>query len=337
MSVDDAMARAARTLGGEVSGLPRVLNRNPWGGVTAAVRIGGRELVLKTSVLPELGHSGRLAELLARVAPGLVPELVAWAAEGDRVYTLFERLAGRSVVEVDRLEPTVEMARTLALVQAAFAELPSDELVGLPRVAVREVPAMLDGLLADVEERFWGWWREDGDDTRFGVPADLAARMRGWAPRLAEWADELAAGRIPVSIDHVDFLPHNAVVQADGRVLVYDWEQAVLGCPLFSLDVLLLYAQQIGRGGKWVVEPERDTPETRAVRGAYLEALPWGTPDERERAFDLAMCLAPLRYAWAEQRMAIRHGDERAWSEDMAWWLTKALDRWEHLSATSAG
>jgi hypothetical protein len=112
---------------------------------------------------------------------------------------------------------------------------------------------------------------------------------------------------------------------------VYDWEQAVLGCPLWSLDVLLLYAQQIGRGEKWVVQPERDTPETRAVRSAYLAELPWGTRAERERAFDLAMCLAPIRYAWSEQRLVRRHGDERKWSEDMAWWLTKALGRWERL------
>ena len=51
--IDEAVAWATRVVGGELAGPPEVLNRNPWGGVTAAVRIGGRELVLKTSV-PEL-------------------------------------------------------------------------------------------------------------------------------------------------------------------------------------------------------------------------------------------------------------------------------------------
>jgi thiamine kinase-like enzyme len=160
-------------------------------------------------------------------------------------------------------------------------------------------------------------------------------RMRGWTPRLVAWADELGASSIPISVDHVDFLPHNAVVQADGSVLVYDWEQAVVGCPLFSLDVLFLYAQQISRGDDWLVEPERETPETHAVRRAYLEALPWGSPADRARAFDLAMCLSPIRYAWIEQRMAIRHGNERQWSNNMAWWLTRALARWERLRGDS--
>jgi hypothetical protein len=335
--LDDALDWAVRTVGERLDGPAEVLNRNPWGGVTAAVRLGGRELVVKASVLPELRHSGRLAELLWRVAPESVPELVAWSDESDRAYTLFARFAGRSVVEVDRLEPTLEMARALARVQAAFAELPPPALAGLPRVDPRDVPAALDGLLADVDDRFWGWWREDGHDARFGVPPDIVPRMRGWAPRLAAWADELASGPVPASVDHVDFLPHNAVLKADGRVLVYDWEQAVVGCPLFSLDVLFLYAQQIGRGDDWLVEPERDTAETRAVRRAYLDALPWGTPAERERAFDLAMCLSPLRYARTEQAMAARHGQERGWSNDMAWWLTRALNRWERLPATSSG
>jgi hypothetical protein len=47
-----------------------------------------------------------------------VPDLVAWAAEGDRVYTLFGRFAGRSVVEVDRLASA--MLPVLATVLAAF-------------------------------------------------------------------------------------------------------------------------------------------------------------------------------------------------------------------------
>lgn len=39
------------------------------------------------------------------------------------------------------------------------------------------------------------------------------------------------------------------------------------------------------------------SPSQIAVRCAYLEELPWGTPAARERGFDVAMCLSPVQRA----------------------------------------
>lgn len=67
--------------------------------------------------------------------------------------------------------------------------------------------------------------------------------MASFLSQLRLWAAELRISGLPYSLDHVDFLPHNAVVQENGRVLIYDWEQAVLSVPFFSLDILLAFAQ----------------------------------------------------------------------------------------------
>ena len=70
------------------------------------------------------------------------------------------------------------------------------------------------------------------------------------------------------------------MVQQDGTVILLDWEEATVGCPLSSLERLLGVAREHGN-----VEP---------VCEAYLETLPWGDRGDLERA----MRLAPLKLAW---------------------------------------
>jgi len=85
----------------------------------------------------------------------------------------------------------------------------------------------------------------------------------------------------PDSIDHVDLHRDNSVVNANGSVMIFDWEESVLGCPFFSIDRLLWDAEEFG------IENE--------VLQTYLETIPWQTIKERRRAFDLARCLSPVQ------------------------------------------
>jgi hypothetical protein len=343
-------AEARAWIAGAVPGRPRVAgplvvyNRNPWG-MTAGFALRhadadadaeAEEVVFKVCCLAEFAASGRLGAVLTRHCAGRVPHLSAWAPRGAQTLTLFRPFAGRSVRALDALAPTLAMARAFAAIQATVAALPPAERAAFPRLPLAAVPGLLDGLLADIADRYLAWWRADDRAlmAKYAIPEDIGARLAAFRPRLRAWAAELAGGGWPESVDHVDLLPHNAVVQPDGRVLIYDWEQATVGCPFLSVDVLLLYAQQIGRGGDgYAIEPERATPATRAVRAAYLSALPWGRRAARERAFDLALCLAPLRYADSEGRLARRCGQERALAESQAWWAMRALRRWEAMGA----
>ncbi len=300
-----------------------------------ASRPGAADVIFKTNHLPQFRSSARLAAALSRHCPGDVPHILAWRELLGRADTLFRPFSGEEVTAKGSLQALCEMARTLARVQARVAALPAHEIAGLPRLPLETVPGLLDKLIADIETRYWT--RFEADDgalmTRFALPEDLLARLRRFRPKLDEWAAELAAGGWPESVDHVDFLPHNAVALPDGHVSLYDWEQAVISCPFFSLDVLLAFAQDYALNFAEGLEilAERDTEGTAALRSAYLDALPWKTRAAQERAFDLALCLSPIRYAWAEGQLATQAGQEDWWAEDMAWWIMRALRRWERM------
>ena len=340
VELPEALRWASASLDGqpEVGEPIQILGQNNWGftaRLTVRTPCQEQAVVFKTSRLPPLRASPPVCAVLSRHCPGDVPHLLAWRAQRDRVDRLFHVFHGEQVATTGSLGALQEMARTLARVQTRVAVLPPPETAGLPRLPLSDVPALLDSLMSDIHERYLDRFAADDGSLirRFGIPEDLLARLAYFRPRLDEWAEELQASGWPESLDHVDFLPHNAVVQENGRALVYDWEQAAMGCPFFSLDILLAFAQDYRESFATGLElhAERDTEGASAVRRAYLAALPWKTPEERERAFALAMCLSPVRYAWAEGLNASKFGQEEWWAEDMAWWIMRALQRWERL------
>ena len=320
-----------------VEGPIRLYGGKEWG-VTARFHThtgtGVQAVVFKSCFLPRF-RPGPLFELLSRCCPGRVPELLAWREQEGRTDALFRPFVGRTVLETGKLEPLLEMARSLAQIQAQVTAAPPAWRSGLPHLPLAAIPPLLDSMIADIQSTYAPFWEADHSALirRFEVPDDLIPQLRRFRPRLDEWVQELQAGGWPESLDHVDFLPHNAVVQEGGAVLIYDWEQAVLTCPFFSLDILLAFAQDypLNFPDGLEIRPERETDGLRALRSAYLQALPWGTPEARERAFDLALCLSPIRYAYIEGVMAAELGQQEAWAEDMAFWSTRALRRWQRL------
>jgi len=90
------------------------------------------------------------------------------------------------------------------------------------------------------------------------------------------------------SLDHPDVNPTNVVATSDGSYHIIDWEEAAVGCPLFSLDRVL---DSIPSGD--------DALETD-VRDAYLEAL--GACDRS--MLRVAAVLVPLRRALEARQFA---------------------------------
>lgn len=321
----------------EVEGPTQLYGTKGWG-VTARFETRSCDqsrYVIYKSCNSSLFSPGPLYASLSRCCPGLVPELLAWRQVNYRADALFRPFMGRTVAEMGELQPLLEMARSLAQIQARVASQPAETLDDLPRFPLNKVPLLLDRIIEDIQRKFWPLWEQENCALlkRFDVPKDLIPQLLYFSPKLWDWVAELEAGGWPESVDHVDFLPHNALVQKDGPVLIYDWEQAVLGCPFFSLDVLLAFAQDYEQNFAEGLEirSERETESTQALRRAYVEALPWGTLAERERAFDVAMCLSPIRYAYAEGVLARKLRQEEVWAEDMAWWITRALCRWQRM------
>ena len=145
------------------------------------------------------------------------------------------------------------------------------------------------------------------------------------------WCSELEVGCWPDSICHGDLHGSNAVIQQDGSVLIYDWEDAYISCPMLILDRLFLEA--------WVFDTSADsgpwgyyagTQGQEKVLVAYIDTLAGHTRAERERACQLALCLAVVKELNAEQLAAEVMGLQDGNAE----WTAQLVNRlFEHRKA----
>jgi hypothetical protein len=229
-----------------------ILRTKQWG-VTA--RFGS--VVFKASFTPLFPQVIDVHTLLEKIVPEGAPRLIASEMVDGQLWTLFEHIQGATAEEVGTPGALEATTRELARVQAAVAKL---DLTRLPVFDVRRVPGIL--------------FEDDLSDQ----PVELVQWLRNAQPSLQLDADALAD--IPLSLDHPDVNGSNAIILNDGRSILLDWEEATVGCPLFSLDRLLDDAH------------ERTTVE--AVRDVYLDTLGAGGSEQVERA----MRLVPLKFAY---------------------------------------
>lgn len=310
-----------------VTGPVEVYRANDYG-VTARFTVesgalAGMDMVLKANFLPMTFTAAAPYRLLSYCCCGDVPELLAEMEEPGRRWMLFRVFDGEPVKAMGSAESLRAMAATMGRIQARVAALPEMEKAHLPRLDVLAIPRLFEQILQDMRDTYMAIWSATSHGTSdvHLIPQDFAERLAGCQSRVSEWAEELKRGGWPDSIDHVDLHANNGVTQPDGHVLIFDWEEAVLGCPFFSIDKLLADAEE--------AFPPSHVAE---VRQAYLSALPWKTRVERERALDVALCLGPIRYAWEDKLFAEAVGwPATSVAEVTAWWLMRALGRWKAM------
>ncbi|UCG30912.1 MAG: aminoglycoside phosphotransferase family protein [candidate division WOR-3 bacterium] len=230
---------------------PEILRTKRWG-VTA--RFGS--VVLKASFTPLFPQVIDVHDLLEKIVPEGAPRLIASEMVNGQLWTLFEHLQGATAEEIGTPGALEATARELARVQAAVAKL---DLTRLPVLDVRRVPGILL------------------EDDLSDLPVELVQWLRDAQPALQLDADALAD--IPPSFDHPDVNGSNAIILDDGRAILIDWEEATVGCPLFSLDRLLSDAHELSA--------------VETVTEAYLDTLRMGGLEQVERA----MRLVPLKLA----------------------------------------
>jgi aminoglycoside phosphotransferase (APT) family kinase protein len=241
---------------------PEILRTKQWG-VTA--RFGS--VVFKASFTPLFPQVINVHTLLERIVPEGAPRLIASEMVDGQLWTLFEHIQGATAEEVGTPGALEATARELARVQAAVARL---DLTGLPVFDVRRLPgALLEDDLSD-------------------QPGELVQWLSDAQQSLQLDADALAD--IPLSLDHPDVNGSNAIILNDGRATLLDWEEATVGCPLFSLDRLLDEAHELS--------------SVETVRDVYLDTLCAGGSEQVERA----MRLVPLKLALENRAFARRLG-----------------------------
>ncbi len=251
IALDVASRWVASACGCEVD-TPEILQIKQWG-VTA--RFGN--VVLKASFTPLFPQVTDVHALLKRIVPEGAPRLISSEMVDGQLWTLFEHLQGATAEEVGTPGALEATARELARVQSAVSKL---DLTRLPVFDVRRVPgALLEDDLSD-------------------LPAELVQWLLDAQPSLQIDADALAD--VPTSLDHPDVNGSNAIMLDDGRAILLDWEEATIGCPLFSLDRLLDEAHQLSA--------------VETVTEVYLETFREAGSEQVERA----MRLVPLKLAY---------------------------------------
>ena len=322
----------------QVNGPTRIYGIKDWG-VTACFSVGYSSnvetVVFKSPLLPLSFPCGIVYDLLSNHCSGAVPSLLAWTELDGRRWLLFRPFQGERIQNLNSVEALCDLARTYADIQMTIADLPAQLKASIPCQPVTTLITHYKELLIAVEDRYLDFWRtENGHEVEGGSSSSVLVRLKACRSLVVDWVEELAAGDWPISINHIDLHPNNAVMQPEGKVLIYDWDEAFLGLPFLSLDKLLSAAQELadeaemfagvkGKAGQ-VCDP------VSAVRQAYLDSLSCGTVTARERAFDLSHLLSPIHRAYADWRwlQAMGRGPEEE-AERLAHCLIGAVENWE--------
>jgi hypothetical protein len=275
----------------------------PWSAVLRAPARGG-DVYFKAN-LPTLANEPELTRALHRICPEHVLDVLAddpgegWMLQRDGGPALGSVLNGSDALP--RLE---RMLGVYAAVQVDTVEH-VDALIGAG------APDRRLSELRRLFERLAG-----------GEHAELL----DLAGRVGELAAELDAFGLPAAIDHSDLHAGN-VLAPGGRLVIYDWHEAAVTHPFFSMVVAARSME-----ANHAVEP--GGAAYRRLCDAYLE--PWagyGSSGELRAALDLALRLGPLTRALAWDRVlrGLPAGAAGEWAGSLRAWLDDLRAELERL------
>jgi len=212
------------------------------------------------------------AELFAR-HPDVVAEVLAW--DEERAWLLLAD-AGTPLRELGNPpEAWLESLPLYAELQRVEATHADDHLAhGVPDLRLERLPTRFEELL-----------RSD-----LPLEPDEQERLRRLGPRLERLCEELAAHRIPATVQHDDLHLANVYVARRG-LRVLDWGDASIGHPFASLVVTFRFLRELDGLGP-------DDPWFDRLRDRYLE--PWG--GDLAPAFPLALRVGAVAHALARLR-----------------------------------
>ncbi|HEY0805391.1 MAG TPA: hypothetical protein VGD84_10010 [Pseudonocardiaceae bacterium] len=225
---DDLPAWLASALPGrpEIRGPIRVLQVKRWGG-TAVFEADGQPVVAKHAQPALFPGAVAVHAAVHRACPDTTAPLLAHGDGLGWQRSVFGFVAGPTAEDAGQ-HTLASVAEALGQAQAALART---DLAGLPSYRIDDVP---DELAEDLAVA--------GDQDRDVLDEFIAA-----LPVLRRHAGLLAEA-LPVSIGHPDLNHSNAIVSGTSIVLL-DWEEAVVGCPLFLATPLTRGCRRRGNQG----------------------------------------------------------------------------------------
>lgn len=249
-SVRDWVTSRLQELGLYPTGEAEQPHVRPWSTVLRIPTTGG-DVWFKANT-PVQAYEAAVVGVLAARRPGDVPELLA--ADVERGWMLMtdggERL--REVIERNRnLSPWLDVLPRYGRLQLGLAD-DSDRLValGLPDRRLASLASDYEELIGRVET----------------VTDDESRRLRILVPTIADHCERLASVGLPETIQHDD-LHDGQIFVRDGGYLFFDWGDACVSHPFFSMSVTL--EGQLA----WGLDDVKDSEDIAPYRDAYLDAF----------------------------------------------------------------
>ncbi len=303
--VDSRLAGLGLRRTGELEGV----KVRAWSAVLAVPVEGGR-LYFK-ALPPGLEHEVALTARLAEWIPDLVVPVLA--ADEARGWMLMPDAGPRlrDVLKPADFEKTwTALLEEYAEMQIAAAPKASELLaLGVPDRRLAHFSELLDHIEVVAQ----------GLGAGGGFAGDEPARLRTLRPALVARADRLAAFGLPETVEHDDLHDGN-VLMSEGRPVIFDWGDACISHPFFSLRVALLSTKE--RFGL-----ADDAPVLSRLRDAYLRRwLGFAPMASLGEAFQLSRPLAilPRILSW-DLAMKNASGRERAGAADFIVALLREL------------
>jgi hypothetical protein len=222
------------------------------------------------------GHEPGLTAWLGRRFSEVTPAIITRDEGGRRM--LVREFDGRPLPETADIAVWERAYATLGRMQRELAgSLEDVERIGVPVHHPVDILDRIGAMLHDERRMRLGL---DG-----GLQAEDAAVLQNAIPRLQDACRRLIDGPIPCSLDHGDFWPGN-IFATDESVLLFDWSDATITHPFFSL---VMAADEI----------DEALPGTSCqMIDAYLTAWTAYAPlDTLRTIFADAMLVAPLHQA----------------------------------------
>lgn len=242
---------------------------------------------------------GAIYKLLSQNCRESVPILLATKNKVNEQWMLFELFNGKRVLSSNTLDTSISLVQTLASVQTTIAEVTEEEREKIPHLNLEKIPNYFNDLLEDVKTKYLKLWinPERNLMNHYKIPINIIDRLEEIKPRIQDWVNELLQEKWPDTINHTDLHGNNAIIKNDGHVLIYDWDEAMVGCPFFSLYRLMIHFRlQNPKHSTTTCFPTNMNENEIAIRDAYINAIPWKDIRKRRRAFEVARYLSPVLY-----------------------------------------
>jgi hypothetical protein len=229
---------------------------------------------------PSLAHEAAVVSIISRRRPDLVPELVAADLESG---WMLMRDGGERLREV--LERERDLSRWLDLLPL-YAELQIELAAEADALVAARAP---DRRLAVLPETLG--------------PLELSTEQ---SARVEDWCERLAAYGIAETIQHDDFHDGQIFVR-EGRYLFFDWGDACVSHPFFTLSVTLEGVL------RWGLDDIDDSVDIAPFRDAYLEPFErYAARSELVEATTIASRLGWISRALSNHELDVALGVQEA-------------------------